>query len=124
MSRISYLWTYHRTGLLAFLFVLAGAGFFGVRTLAAWVYWHDPAHQNQEIERWMTPRYVAQSYKLPPFVLGPVLFLDEEDTTRRMSLGRIAAQNGLTLNELQDRITKAAISWHANPDRDNWPKDE
>lgn len=35
----------------------------------------DPAHQDQDLAAWMTPRYVAQSYKLPPNVLGPALFL-------------------------------------------------
>jgi len=113
IDRIKYLWANHRTILLAFVGVLAILTFFGVKTLSAMIYWSDPAHQDQNIAPWMTPRYVSLSYKLPPEVLGPVLFLEKDAPPRRVSIGTIAADNHLTLAELQTRIDEAAAQWRA-----------
>ncbi len=76
----------------------------------------NPAHQEQALAPWMTPRYVAQSYKLPPEVLGPALFVVKGETPRRISIGAIAQANGTTLETLQARVDAAAAQWRkANP---------
>jgi len=62
MSVVARLWRTHRIVLLAFVVAVGAAGFFGFKSAAAYVYWMDPAHQDQRIEGWMTPRYVANSY--------------------------------------------------------------
>ena len=113
IDRIKHLWAHHRALLIAFVGVLAVALFFAIRTLSAMIYWMDPAHQDLAIAPWMSPRYVAQSYKLPPEVLGPALFLDPNKASRRISLDKIADENGMTMSELQKRIDEAAATWRA-----------
>lgn len=107
------LWAHHRAVLVAFLAVLGVICYFGIKTYTAMIYWQDPAHQNQDIEPWMTPRYVSLSYRLPPEILGPVLFLDKDTPPRRISIGTIAADNNVTMDTLQARIDEAAAAWWA-----------
>jgi len=54
MSVVARLWRTHRIVLLAFVVAVGAAGFFGFKSAAAYVYWMDPAHQDQRIEGWMT----------------------------------------------------------------------
>lgn len=113
---MKHLWNQHRIALSAFVIALCALGYFAFQTISSAIYWMDPSHQDQALAAWMTPRYVAQSYKLPPQVLGPALFLVKGETPRRISLGTIAAENGLTLDILQDRIDTVADHWRkANP---------
>lgn len=115
---LRHLWRSHRIALIAFVVAVTLLGFFAVRTVTATIYWMDPTHQDQPIAGWMTPRYVAQSYNLPPDVLGPALFLLPGAPPRRRSLDAIAADNGITLDDLQRRIDEAAAAWRANqPER-------
>lgn len=113
IDRARHLWAHHRSALMVFALILGMVGFFAIRTVAATVYWMDPAHQDQTVAPWMTPRYIARSYKLPPDVLGPALFLEKDAPPRRTSLDRIAAENGLSLQALQLRIDAAATKWRA-----------
>ena len=113
MDRLRTLWAKQRTILIAFLAVLGVIGYFGIKTYTAMIYWQNPAHQDQDIEPWMTPRYIARSYRLPPEILGPVLFLEKDMPPRRISIGKIAADNNLTMEELQTRIDEAAAAWWA-----------
>ncbi len=110
--RIKDLWTHNRLLLLVFLAVVALSGFFGVRFTVQLVYWSDPARQNQTLAEWMTPRYVARSYDIPPEVVKAAWGLDPDSPLKRASLERIAAEIGLTLDEMQERITQTAATWH------------
>ena len=111
---IRHLWLTHRFALMAFIVALCALGFFGVRTISSTIYWMDPDHQNQALAGWMTPRYVMRSYQLPPDVLGPALFLVKDAAQRRISLDTIAAENGLTMDDLQIRIDVAAAQMRAD----------
>lgn len=112
-ARLRYLWQHNRLALIAFAITLTLLVGFGVRTLSATVYWMNPAHQDQPLAGWMSPRYVARSYKLPPHVLGPALFLKKGAPPKRRSLDSIAADNGVSLAQLQSRIDAAAKDWRA-----------
>ena len=116
MDRIRHLWRHHRALLVTFIGVIFVIGFFAVRTTVATIYWMDPAHQDQPLAPWMTPRYVAKSYKLPPEVLGPALSLEQGAPPLRISLEKIADTMGVTMDELQQRIDAAAAAWRSeNP---------
>tara|TARA_R110002051_G_scaffold52574_2_gene99790 strand:+ start:21672 stop:22031 length:360 start_codon:yes stop_codon:yes gene_type:complete len=117
MHRIKHLWAHHRIMLVAFIGTLAVIVFFSVKTTAAMIYWMDPAHQDQELASWMTPRYIAQSYKLPPDVLGPALFLEKDMPPMRMSLGMIADEHNMSMGDMQARIDAAAAAWRAAQDK-------
>lgn len=109
---IKRLWHHNRTALIAFAVALAALGFFGFRTATSMMYWMDPAHQNQALEGWMTPRYVSMSYKIPPEMLAPVLLLEQGDP-KRQSLDAIMADTGLSMEDLQARIDAAAAAFRA-----------
>ena len=113
---MKHLWQNHRIALSAFVLALWLLGYFAVQTISSTIYWMDPAHQDQALAGWMTPRYVQQSYKLPPDLLGAALFMIKGETPRRQSLDTIAANNGLTMDELQVRIDTATAAWRAERD--------
>ncbi len=115
-NRIATLWTHHRVAFTAFLTLLCVAGYFAFSVIAAAVYWNDPRHQDQPLADWMTPRYVAQSYDIPPEVIGYALFFDPKEAPRRRRLDDIAADNEVTLDTLQQRVTEATATFRANRD--------
>ena len=110
--RIKDLWAHNRTALVAFVAVLALTGFFGLRTVSNYIYWADPAHQNQTLAGWMTPRYVARSYAIPPEVVKAAWGLDPDSPLKRASLDTIAVERGMTLDQMQAQIIRAAVTWH------------
>ncbi len=115
-ARLAQLWAHHRIALLAFVVAIGALGFFGVRSLAATIYWMDPAHQEQRIKGWMTPRYVGQSYSIPRPVVEEALMFEKGSPLGRQRLSDIAAANGLTLDELQVRIDDATAAFRAEKD--------
>ncbi|MFQ1700720.1 hypothetical protein ACJ5NV_08995 [Loktanella agnita] len=117
--RLSYLWRRQRLALIAFVAVTGIAGFFGFHTVRQAIYWSDPMHQDQPLDGWMTPRYVARSYDIPPHVAGPALFLTPDAPPRRISLDAIAAEQNVSINDLQVRIDAAVTDWRAGGERTN-----
>lgn len=115
--RVKDLWRHNRIALLAFIAVICVAGFFGVKTAAQAIYWADPAHQDQQIAAWMTPRYVGQSYRVPPRVIQEALDLDAGRPPGRITLDSIAARQGITLAEMQARVDAAVAYWRAEINR-------
>lgn len=89
---------------------LAVSVFFAVRIGANWIYWNDPAHRDQHIAGWMTPRYVAHSWNLPPEVIAEAISLQPGEG-RPASLDRIADERGIPVEELI-RILENAIARH------------
>ncbi|HCP80851.1 MAG TPA: hypothetical protein DIT67_04395 [Octadecabacter sp.] len=116
---IRHLWHTHRLALMAFLIALVALVYFGGRTITSTIYWMDPAHQEQPLAGWMTPRYVAQSYKLPREYVQPALFIAPDATPNRVSLESIAQANDVTLADLQARIDAAAAQFELDRDARN-----
>lgn len=83
--------------------------FFAMRMAVSAIYWSDPAHRDQPVAAWMTPRYIAHSHRLPPDLLGAVLKIDPENPPRRMTLKEIAAERGVPVQDLIDAL-EAAIA--------------
>lgn len=107
MTLLKHLWSQHRLALLAFVAALGAAGFFGIRTMSAMVYWMDPAHQEQPLASWMTPRYVAQSYGLPRTAIEELFMLERGVDPPRIRLGEIMENMDMTMDELQARVDAA-----------------
>lgn len=102
---LALLWRDNKLLLGGFLLALAVMAFFAIRTVLFWIYWADPAHRNQAIEPWMTPRYVAHSWHVPPEVVGRALGLVPGGG--RITLGEIAARDGVSLEEIARRVIAA-----------------
>lgn len=115
--RLKDLWQHNRIALLAFVAILCLAGFFGVRSVSQFIYWADPRHQDQPLAGWMTPRYVGQSYSIPPEIVQQAFDIVEDGPPRRMTLDRIAAEQGITLDEMQARVEAAVQDWRDTSQR-------
>jgi hypothetical protein len=102
-----------RAPILSALFALAllGTALFGLRATVSTLRWADPARQDQEIAGWMTPRYVARSWDVPPELVAAALGLQQDGTGRRATLQEIAEARGLPLAALVSAL-EAAIADH------------
>jgi hypothetical protein len=108
---IGHLWARHRWLLIGFVATLALALFFGARALVLTLYWSD--HRDEAIAGWMTPRYVAMSWDVPPEVLGEALALERDGSGRRMTLVEIADAKGTDLRTLEAELEAAIVAFRA-----------
>ena len=88
-----------------FVLVVGFTGYHAVRTVSATIYWN--VHRDEPIERWMTVGYVAHSYHVPPHVLHRALGLSPASDHR--PLGRIARESGLSMDQVEARLTYAIV---------------
>jgi hypothetical protein len=91
------------TALLAM--ALVGLLWFATSFVREALYFSDPAHQQQDLASWMSPRYVGKSWNLPPEVIVQTMELDEDFA--QPTLKEVTAQLGISLEELQVRIEAA-----------------
>ena len=105
-KKLINLWRGQPIAVTLFILALSVTLFFGFRMVAFAIYWADPAHRDQELLGWMTPRYVAHSWRVPPEVLGNALSLRPGEG-RPLTLAEIAAQKGVSLAELIAQINLA-----------------
>jgi len=101
------LWRAHRLVLAGFVLAAALTLFFAARLTLSLIYWNDPAHRDQAIAGWMTPRYVGHSWRIPPEVLAETLGI-EPGSGRPQTLAEIAAERGTTVEALAAAIAAAA----------------
>lgn len=95
------------TGLFLSLLV---AAFFAIRLALGAIYWADPRHQDMAIEPWMTPRFVAMSWDLPPDVVREALGLTREGSGPE-PLEKLAASRGVPVKDLIQAL-ETAIADH------------
>lgn len=81
---------------------------FAARTVVFAVYWSDPAHHEQPLAGWMTPRYIARSWHVPPQVVPQALGLAPAQGHPE-PLEKLARDAGIALPEAIARV-KAAIA--------------
>ena len=103
LNGIKHLWQRNKFLLLAFGFAAIATVFFATRMIVLGIYWADPDHQNQPLEGWMTPRYVAYSYGLEADEFEQVLGIDPTAVSR-VHLRDLLKEQDLTLSELQARL--------------------
>jgi hypothetical protein len=105
-SRLRQAWAHHRFLLMSFVLAIAVLLFFTVRAAVFFVYWADPAHRNQPLEGWMTPRYIAHSYDLQVEDVASLLQL-EASPDFRPTLQKIAKARGVPLDDLISELNAA-----------------
>jgi hypothetical protein len=111
LHRIRDIWAHHKLAVLALLVVITVAGIFGARSVSQMIYWSNPAKLDQPLQGWMTPRYVGRSYDVPPEVVQQAFGLEKPSIPRRMSLDAIAAEQGMSMAELQASLDAAVTAW-------------
>ena len=109
---LRYFWKEQPIALSIFAVAVVLLVFFGIRFVDRFLYFHDPAHRNQALEPWMTPRYVGMSYKLPRDVIFDVMDLENTEG-RRVKVGEVADRMGISLAELERRVRKAKLEFMA-----------
>ena len=111
MSALARLWREHRALLLAFVLALALMLFFALRTVVSTIYWSNPARRDLAIEGWMTPGYVARSWRIERDVVAEALGLVPGE--RRVSLAELAAERGVPLSEIEAALLEAIAAARA-----------
>lgn len=96
--------------LSVFLLATVVALWFLIGIALDFIYFNDPRHQDADLKPWMTPRYIVMSYDLPRPLVLEILGLPEIGGERR-SLGRIAADQNMTLDELTELVRKSADAY-------------
>ena len=106
MRRLLAIWRRHPALMTGFVAALVLTLFFSARMMMFSIYWSNPMHRDQTLAGWMTPRYVAHSWRVDPDLMraaiGPV-----QNPDRRRNLADIAAEQGIPLADLIARIQTA-----------------
>lgn len=111
-SGVRALWKDHKRLLAGFTLAVTVMLFFAIRSIMFWVYWADPAHREEPIAGWMTPRYVAHSWEVPPTVIRDALAIPPD--ARRMTVDDLADMRGLSSEEVIRQIEAAIAAWRAD----------
>lgn len=115
ISSVRRMWTAAPVATVILAVALTASAVFGVRTVASWVYWNDPAHIDQPIAGWMTPRYVALSWAIPRDVMLDTLSLGDAGPKRR-SLNKLADAKGIPVETLISQLELAIAEHRATVD--------
>jgi hypothetical protein len=95
---------------LAFALAALGTGLFATRAVRRAIYWQT--HRDEPIKPWMSVRYVARSYRVPPHVLYQAIGLQPQPRDRR-PLKEIAREQNRSVEELIAELQEAIK--HARP---------
>jgi hypothetical protein len=95
---------------LAFALAALGTGLFATRAVRRAIYWQT--HRDEPIKPWMSVRYVARSYRVPPHVLYQAIGLEPQPRDRR-PLREIAREQNRSVEELIAELQEAIK--HARP---------
>lgn len=109
MNKLRALWQQNRLLVSAFAISVAVMMFFAVRFISFAIYWHDPAHQNQALEPWMTLRYVAHSWHVPHDELARKLGFEpgQGDGGGPKPLDKIAEDRGVAYADFKTQVNEA-----------------
>jgi hypothetical protein len=108
---IRRLWSRHRWLLVGFCAAAALAILFAVRAVISMQDW--PEHADEDIEGWMTPRYVALSWDVPPEVIVGALSIPRDGTGRRITLEELAKDRGVPVDTLAADLEAAIVAYRA-----------
>lgn len=105
MDFLRFIFLRHHFAALLLAVALAAMVWMGTGFVREALYFADPAHQRQDLEPWMSPRYVGKSWDLPPEVI--IAIMELEPGRGRRTLADVSADLGITLDELRSRVEYA-----------------
>jgi len=114
---VKRLWSAAPVATLILAVAVAALLFFAVRMTAFWIYWHDPAHREQEIAGWMTPGYIAHSWRVPRQVILNAVNAPLPPQGGPVNLHDLADLNGVTVEELIEAAEAAIAAFRAEDRR-------
>ncbi len=92
---------------------LAMSLFFAGKTAVFLVYWNDPVHREQQIAPWMTPGYIAHSWRVPREVVLQALDAPVPPPGGRMNLEALADYHGVTVDDLIAAVEAAIADYNS-----------
>lgn len=87
---------------------------FAIKLGLTLLHWTAEPPQDPPLEGWMTPRFVARAWDVPPDVVARALEVPQDGTGRRITLDALAQSRGQTLPDLVKAL-EAAIALHRAP---------
>ncbi len=91
------------------------AAVFAIRLATSTANWRQPPQPFEPIAAWMTPRYVARSWQVPPEVVADALALQRDGNGRRITLSELAAQQGVEPEALIVTLVDAITAYRDQP---------
>lgn len=91
---------------LALVVAAALTVLFLVRAIFHATIWYESDPASHPVEPWMTPRYIARSYNLPPAQVAEALGIPRGDSPRK-PLAEIAEEQGISVETLITAIEAA-----------------
>ncbi len=98
------LWRAHPYLTSAFLGASAVTLFFAVRLIASIIYWANPAHQNVQVQPWMTVGYIGRSWGLNPREIDAMAGLPLPEGRGPRTLAQTAQERGVPVEELIRKV--------------------
>lgn len=102
----------NRLLVVVFLAALLIAGWFAFNVIANFVFFNDPRNQDGDLKGWMNPHFISEMYDLPRPVIEDILELPANGRQGR-PLKDIAAELGLTMDELTERVRDGAAAYRS-----------
>ncbi|WIV49476.1 hypothetical protein QQG91_07255 [Marivivens sp. LCG002] len=90
---------HHKYMSLAFVVALSATMFFAFDVLSDARNWKDPQSRNVDPQVWMTPMYIAHSWKVDPKELGAAIGITERPR-KRTTLEDIAKERGVPVAQV------------------------
>ncbi|MBV7409900.1 hypothetical protein [Maritimibacter sp. DP1N21-5] len=95
-----------------FLLALLAIVWFGVKSTQDMIGMKSRFSADPEVAGWMTPRYIARTWNIPPEVILESLDLTAEPR-KRMTISEIALDKGLTTPDYAAEVEAALDAWVA-----------
>lgn len=92
---------------LAFAVALCLTLAFAGRFVWQVVYWSNPAHQNQQVQGWMTVGYIGKSWALSPREIDQAAGLPPPVKGKPFTLDQIARDRGVPVAEVIAQVEQA-----------------
>lgn len=64
-----------------------------------------PNRKAEQIEEWMTPRFISRNWKVPPEVMREIIGIEKQDS-RPENLRQIADIRGITVEQLIEELER------------------
>lgn len=108
------IWKDQRPLVAAFAIAIALALFFVAGEVRSIRRLQDTPDTDPPIAGWMTPRYVAHSWQIPPEVIAETLSLEQDGSGRRLTLRDLADTRSIPVDELIRQLDEAISRYRAD----------
>lgn len=110
-DRLARLWNVAPVATIVLVLSLAAASAFGARSVMFWLLRPPLSERELTIETWMTPRYVARSWGVPPEVILKAIDAPNPPPKGPMSLSELADYRSVPPAQIIDEAQTAIAAF-------------